>query len=858
MRSSIDQAIRRSLLAVLSAALVVLVASCSNLLSTGGGGGGGQDEPVGGSLSVETSALEGSTIRPADDLIGLTDHFVLTLTNVSGTFSPIVVDPYTSGDTVTGIGEGDWTLTLGAFSDAAGTTKIADGVITLPATGNPLAISDGVQTDVTVRLEPNNTSGSGTVDYTIDISDAAIHPEIDSVVVELDPAPYDGPSDPGNTILNNGTDYTFDPGPGTPQFNLSLGSQAAGSYFVITTFSKTVDGSPIDHPPIIEALQVYENLQSSKTITLQPGDFSGPPAPPTGLGVTLGDGTFDLDWTDASNTELGFRLYEGPVDGTAEGAVGPSATTIASASISGAPGADTQVTYNVVSYNQFGESAPATITFTPLDLGTLFPAGTPGSPTTQNASVTLGWGTFFGVGTYNLYISQTQTDVDNLDPGVRTPNAIAGNAASSYISLTDGTTYYWTVEAVNPEGNGTLAAPTAAFTVDATPPAGLSIDTSAPATNDTTPTIAWTGSGETGASFRWELRDSGSFLEDSATGVTATSYTVGTALAEDTYTFTIWESDAVGNESAPQSYTFEIDTTAPAAPTFTSLPPDPTNNTSVTFTVQGEPFANYAPSLSGATTSTPSSQLDTDSSGDETFDVGFNEGATTITATQTDQAGNVSPAASVTINVDTTPPGAPTGVASAEVTSGLTADQTPTFTWTSGGGGNDTYEYSTDNGSTWTGGVSGPTVTVPTLAPGNYTFLVREFDGAGNVSAASTGFAFEVVDTGDATITVDNPSVPSFTVTPSSDPLIVDIAGGTYSQSGTVEITSGSSITRYEWKINGTTELVGATQSTVTVDAGTGPLPASPLVFGLNTLTIIVEVDGRQYIETSQFTVVDQ
>ena len=830
---------------------LLILAGCHNpLVGPAAPGEAAEDTTVYGSLVLRRATVEASTVAPdLEDLKSSVSTYTVELVHQGGEYSTIERTDYQEGDPIPNVPVGTWTVTVTGLdvdnrpvARSRSATDIAPGENALEFTLQPLQEATGI------------------LDYRLDWSAVPPTTVVDSLRVSLDPYPWGGGdtesldfSDSGTQSLSTaGADVTVD---FSARSLRVLGSTTQAGFYRMRIQPRRGN---VEYAPIIEVVQVYDYLGSTKTVTLSAEELTSPPPAPTDLGVTLGDGTFDLDWTDASNTELGFRVYEGPVDGTAEGSVGPSATTIASASITGAPGAGTAVEYNVVSYNQFGESAAATITFTPLGLGSLFPTGTPGSPTAQNGSVNLGWSTFFGVDTYNLYISQIQADVDSLDPGVRTTNATAGNAASSYISLTDGTTYYWTVEAVNPEGNGTLAAPTAAFTVDATPPAGLSIDTSAPATNDTTPTIAWTGSGETGASFRWELRDSGSFLEDSATGVTATSYTVGTALAEDTYTFTIWESDAVGNESAPQSYTFEIDTTAPAAPTFTSLPPDPTNNTSVTFTVQGEPFANYAPSLSGATTSTPSSQLDTDSSGDETFDVGFNEGATTITATQTDQAGNVSPAASVTINVDTTPPGAPTGVASAEVTSGLTADQTPTFTWTSGGGGNDTYEYSTDNGSTWTGGVSGPTVTVPTLAPGNYTFLVREFDGAGNVSAASTGFAFEVVDTGDATITVDNPSVPSFTVTPSSDPLIVDIAGGTYSQSGTVEITSGSSITRYEWKINGTTELVGATQSTVTVDAGTGPLPASPLVFGLNTLTIIVEVDGRLYIETFQFTVVDQ
>ena len=763
----------RILRASLSFVSILVIMGCTNPFVDSDS----SQEPETGSLTVSTeTALTGSTVEPnlgALDTLALRwdVSFAYTGPGTAGSLTRADVNNYSLGTTITGVPYGDWDITIVGYADSGGTQRVAEGTasLTVGAGVNSLAIP------ISAAMV-----GNGDIDFTVTFPAA----QVDGATVQLDPWPEGG----GDvTTLAAGTDYNSD---FATSGSLAVTiNRPAGEYLLTVQLTDTtVSNGSGNHAPVIELVRVFENLTSSGTVALATSDLRSPPAPPTGLGVTLGDGTFDLDWTDASNTELGFRVYDGAIDATAEGSVGPSATTIASASITGAPGAGTAVTYNVVSYNQFGESAPATITFTPLDLGTLFPAGTPGSPTTQNASVTLGWGTFFGVGTYNLYISQTQTDVDNLDPGVRTPNAIAGNAASSYISLTDGTTYYWTVEAVNPEGNGTLAAPTAAFAVDATPP--------------TAPTIV--------------------------AGTTGDGY----------------QSNAEG-----------------AAPTI-----------DLTF----EAGADLTYALTGPTAVGSTALADAGSDGAESISLPtLAEGSYTFSVTATDTFGNVSTVATRTFVVDLTPPVTITGITSADVRGTspdeYTISQTPTFTFGSGEEAGATVEYSTDGGTTWA--TAGTAVLgsfqLPTLGFANdYGISFRQVDPAGNIGTATTGITLDVLNSGSGTITVTNPGVPTFT--PTGLPLLVDVGGGGNPQSATVSVNdtlpTGQTITNYVWEINGTEVANAAGASSYIFDAGTGALPPAPMIMGVNSVTIIVEVDpdgagpltSIPYSEIFTFTVVDE
>ncbi len=130
------------------------------------------------------------------------------------------------------------------------------------------------------------------------------------------------------------------------------------------------------------------------------------------------------------------------------------------------------------------------------------------------------------------------------------------------------------------------------------------------------------------------------------------------------------------------------------------------------------------------------------------IDVSLLEGTHTLTAVQTDLAGNVSsPSQHLTVTVDTTPPAAPNVTGPS-----LTNDTTPTWTWTSAGDGNGRYRHKLDDGS-WSSETPGMQYGTPDtqytpgigLSDGEHTLHVQECDDAGNWS-----------DSGSFTITVDS------------------------------------------------------------------------------------------------------
>ena len=111
------------------------------------------------------------------------------------------------------------------------------------------------------------------------------------------------------------------------------------------------------------------------------------------------------------------------------------------------------------------------------------------------------------------------------------------------------------------------------------------------------------------------------------------------------------QTDASGNRSPAAIVTWTVDTTAPASPTVTRTSPvaTPTNSTTQTITYAGaESGGTFQCKLDSASyAACPSSPAVLS---------GLTDGSHTYSVTQTDAAGNVSPAASVTWTVDTTPP----------------------------------------------------------------------------------------------------------------------------------------------------------------------------------------------------------
>jgi hypothetical protein len=124
-----------------------------------------------------------------------------------------------------------------------------------------------------------------------------------------------------------------------------------------------------------------------------------------------------------------------------------------------------------------------------------------------------------------------------------------------------------------------------------------------------------------------------------------------------THTITAVLSDTVGNETAPSSVTFTVDTIAPDRPTFTNpAPGSSTNNTTPSITGTAEPHAVVRVVDERGRVVCAAVVADGTGAWSCSSAVSFPEGPHTLDATATDRAGNVSDLGTTEFAVDVTPP----------------------------------------------------------------------------------------------------------------------------------------------------------------------------------------------------------
>src|SRR5206468_1614288 len=286
---------------------------------------------------------------------------------------------------------------------------------------------------------------------------------------------------------------------------------------------------------------------------------------------------------------------------------------------------------------------------------------------------------------------------------------------------------------------------------------------------------------------------------DGATQLGTTTATAGgawtfttAALSQGSHSFTAKATDAAGNGSAASAdYTDTIDTTAPGAPTITSITDDVSP---VTGTVSSGCSSNDTTPTPVATRRSSdlvtifdgATQLGTttaNGSGAWTFTTAaLSQGSHSFTAKATDAAGNGSAAsAAYTETIDTTAPSAPT------ITS-ITDDVSPVMgTVSSGGSSNDTTPTLAGTadatltlpdalpisqlGTTTANGSGAWTFTTAALTEASHSFTAKATDAAGNGSAASAAYT-ETIDT-------TAPSAPTITsITDDVSPVMGTVSSG--------------------------------------------------------------------------------
>src|SRR5207249_4200213 len=216
------------------------------------------------------------------------------------------------------------------------------------------------------------------------------------------------------------------------------------------------------------------------------------------------------------------------------------------------------------------------------------------------------------------------------------------------------------------------------------------------------------------------------------------------------------------------SFSFTLDTTAPAAPTV-ALSSDTGSSNSDHITRNGA--LNVSGVESGA-----SVQYSINGGSTWSSSFGAVEGANNVQVRQSDVAGNNGPATSFSFTLDTTAPAAPTVALSSDTGSSnsdhITRNGALTVSATAAGV---THTFSID------GSAPSSSYTKPTV-DGSHTVMVTDTDLAGNASTATITFTLaDLVSTtgtsGNDTITLANPSTGTVNLLAGTDKLTLSSAG---------------------------------------------------------------------------------
>ncbi|WP_073651556.1 Ig-like domain-containing protein, partial [Pseudomonas aeruginosa] len=682
-----------------------------------------------------------------------------------------VVNP-SNGAEISGTAEPGATVTL---TDGSGNPI---GQVTADGSGNwsftpstPLA--DGTVVNATATDPAGNTGGQGST--TVD----AIAPATPTVNLS-NGSSLSGTAEPGSTVIltdGNGNpiaevtadgsgNWTYTPS--TPIANGTVvnvvAQDAAGnsSPGASVTVDSQAPAAPVLNPS--NGTTLSGTAEPGATVTLTDGN--GNP-----IGQVTADGSGNWSFTPGTPLANGTVVNATASDPTGNTSA-PASTTVDSV----APAAPVVNPSNGVVISGTAEPG-ATVTLTdgsgnPIGQVTADGSGnwsfTPSTPladgTVVNATATDPAGNTGGQGS---------TTVDAIAPATPTVNLSNGSSLSgtaepgSTVILTDGNgnpiaevtadgSGNWTYTPSTPIANGTVVNVVAQDAAgNSSPPATVTVDSSAPPAPVINPSngVVISGTAEAGATVT--LTDAGGnpIGQVTADGSGNWSFTPGTPLANGTVINAVAQ-DPAGNTSGPASVT--VDAIAPPAPVI-----DPSNGVVISGTAEA-----------GATViltdgnGNPIGQVTADGSGNWSFTPGTPlANGTVVNAVAQDAAGNTSGPASTT--VDSVAPAAPViDPSNGSVIAG-TAEAGATVILTDGGG-NPIGQATADGSGNWTFTPGTP------LANGTVINAVAQ-DPAGNTS-------------GPASTTVDAVAPATPVVNPSNGSVIA----GTAEAGATVILTDGN------------------------------------------------------------------
>ncbi|MGV2461505.1 UNVERIFIED_CONTAM: Ig-like domain-containing protein, partial [Pseudomonas aeruginosa] len=707
-----------------------------------------------------------------------------TATDASGNTSPgssVTVDSVAPATPVVNPSNG---TTLNGTAEPGSSVTLTDGSgnpigqVTADGSGNwsftpstPLA--DGTVVNATATDPAGNTSGQGST--TVD----GVAPATPTVNLS-NGSSLSGTAEPGSTVIltdGNGNpiaevtadgsgNWTYTPS--TPIANGTVvnvvAQDAAGnsSPGASVTVDSQAPAAPVLNPSNGSTLS--GTAEPGATVTLTDGN--GNP-----IGQVTADGSGNWSFTPGTPLANGTVVNATASDPTGNTSA-PASTTVDSV----APAAPVVNPSNGAEISGTAEPG-ATVTLTdgsgnPIGQVTADGSGnwsfTPSTPladgTVVNATATDPAGNTGGQGS---------TTVDAIAPATPTVNLSNGSSLSgtaepgSTVILTDGNgnpiaevtadgSGNWTYTPSTPIANGTVVNVVAEDAAgNSSPPATVTVDSSAPPAPVINPSngVVISGTAEAGATVT--LTDAGGnpIGQVTADGSGNWSFTPGTPLANGTV-IVATATDPTGN-TGPQAAT-TVDAVAPPAPVI-----DPSNGTTISGTAEagakviltdgnGNPIGETTADGSGNWTFTPATPL---------------ANGTVVNAVAQDPAGNTGPQGSTT--VDAVAPNTPVVNPSNGNLLNGTAEPGSTVTLTDGNG-NPIGQTTADGSGNWS-------FTPGSQLPNGTVVNVTASDAAGNTSLP-------------ATTTVDS-SLPSI---PQVDPSNGSVISGTADAGNTIIITDGN------------------------------------------------------------------
>ncbi|HGE2205798.1 TPA: Ig-like domain-containing protein, partial [Pseudomonas aeruginosa] len=756
--------------------------------------------------SVTGNAEPGATVGVDTDGDGQPDTTVVV--GPGGSFEVPLNPPLTNGETVTVIvadpaGNSSTPVTAEApdFPDApqvnasngsvlSGTAEAGVTIVITDGNGNPIGqtsadangnwsftpstpLADGTVVNATATDPAGNTSGQGST--TVD----GVAPTTPTVNLS-NGSSLSGTAEPGSTVIltdGNGNpiaevtadgsgNWTYTPS--TPIANGTVvnvvAQDAAGnsSPGASVTVDSQAPAAPVVNPS--NGTTLSGTAEPGATVTLTDGN--GNP-----IGQVTADGSGNWSFTPGTPLANGTVVNATASDPTGNTSA-PASTTVDSV----APAAPVVNPSNGAEISGTAEPG-ATVTLTdgsgnPIGQVTADGSGnwsfTPSTPladgTVVNATATDPAGNTGGQGS---------TTVDAIAPATPTVNLSNGSSLSgtaepgSTVILTDGNgnpiaevtadgSGNWTYTPSTPIANGTVVNVVAEDAAgNSSPPATVTVDSSAPPAPVINPSngVVISGTAEAGATVT--LTDAGGnpIGQVTADGSGNWSFTPGTPLANGTV-IVATATDPTGN-TGPQAAT-TVDAVAPPAPVI-----DPSNGTTISGTAEagakviltdgnGNPIGETTADGSGNWTFTPATPL---------------ANGTVVNAVAQDPAGNTGPQGSTT--VDAVAPNTPVVNPSNGNLLNGTAEPGSTVTLTDGNG-NPIGQTTADGSGNWS-------FTPGSQLPNGTVVNVTASDAAGNTSPP-------------ATTTVDS-SLPSI---PQVDPSNGSVISGTADAGNTIIITDGN------------------------------------------------------------------